>query len=206
MLFLRQPGAVAARAGVGGAARGRTGRVVHGAQPGAAEARRRSPSGPGSRGWPARSTPSSQTHHRQPAGVRLQPLDDHALLRHPRRARQPAGRAARRVPADRLRPHPHAASSTTEFQKEWSRDVPRVDAGKQYLKVSGWRLIIFGLVLILMMRFRPEGLAARGAAQARTAPGSRRGRRDRGRARSRPANVAMPRIRSTDGRPRPSKS
>lgn len=30
--------------------------------------------------------------------------------------------------------------------------------GKTYLKVSGWRLMIFGLVLILMMRFRPEGL------------------------------------------------
>ena len=29
---------------------------------------------------------------------------------------------------------------------------------KTYLKVSGWKLIIFGLVLILMMRFRPEGL------------------------------------------------
>ena len=33
------------------------------------------------------------------------------------------------------------------------------DAGaKTYLKVSGWKLIIFGTVLILMMRFRPEGL------------------------------------------------
>jgi branched-chain amino acid transport system permease protein len=33
------------------------------------------------------------------------------------------------------------------------------DAGaKTYLKVSGWKLIIFGAVLILMMRFRPEGL------------------------------------------------
>jgi branched-chain amino acid transport system permease protein len=30
--------------------------------------------------------------------------------------------------------------------------------GKEYLKVSGWRLFIFGLALILMMRFRPEGL------------------------------------------------
>jgi branched-chain amino acid transport system permease protein len=30
--------------------------------------------------------------------------------------------------------------------------------GKSYLKVSGWRLMIFGLSLILMMRFRPEGL------------------------------------------------
>jgi branched-chain amino acid transport system permease protein len=30
--------------------------------------------------------------------------------------------------------------------------------GPSYLKVSGWKLMIFGLVLILMMRFRPEGL------------------------------------------------
>jgi branched-chain amino acid transport system permease protein len=30
--------------------------------------------------------------------------------------------------------------------------------GKEYLKVSGWRLCIFGIALILMMRFRPEGL------------------------------------------------
>jgi branched-chain amino acid transport system permease protein len=30
--------------------------------------------------------------------------------------------------------------------------------GKEYLKVSGWRLCIFGVALILMMRFRPEGL------------------------------------------------
>jgi branched-chain amino acid transport system permease protein len=30
--------------------------------------------------------------------------------------------------------------------------------GKNYLKVSGWRLFIFGIVLIVMMRFRPAGL------------------------------------------------
>ena len=30
--------------------------------------------------------------------------------------------------------------------------------GKQYLKVSGWRLSIFGAALIVMMRFRPEGI------------------------------------------------
>ena len=30
--------------------------------------------------------------------------------------------------------------------------------GKSYLKVSGWKLMIFGTVLILMMRFRPEGI------------------------------------------------
>lgn len=29
---------------------------------------------------------------------------------------------------------------------------------KEYMKVSAWRLMIFGVVLILMMRFRPEGL------------------------------------------------
>jgi branched-chain amino acid transport system permease protein len=34
---------------------------------------------------------------------------------------------------------------------EWMR-------GKQYLKVSGWRLLIFGVILIVMMRFRPAGL------------------------------------------------
>jgi branched-chain amino acid transport system permease protein len=34
--------------------------------------------------------------------------------------------------------------------------------GKEYLKVSGWRLFIFGLALILMMRFRPEGLLPAG--------------------------------------------
>lgn len=33
------------------------------------------------------------------------------------------------------------------------------DAGaRTYFKVSGWKLVIFGGVLILMMRFRPEGL------------------------------------------------
>jgi branched-chain amino acid transport system permease protein len=30
--------------------------------------------------------------------------------------------------------------------------------GANYLKVSGWKLFVFGAVLILMMRFRPEGL------------------------------------------------
>jgi len=30
--------------------------------------------------------------------------------------------------------------------------------GSNYLKVSGWKLSIFGMVLILMMRFRPAGL------------------------------------------------
>jgi branched-chain amino acid transport system permease protein len=31
-------------------------------------------------------------------------------------------------------------------------------AGKIYLTFTGWRLIVFGLALILMMRFRPEGI------------------------------------------------
>jgi branched-chain amino acid transport system permease protein len=30
--------------------------------------------------------------------------------------------------------------------------------GSQYLTFSNWKLMIFGLALILMMRFRPEGL------------------------------------------------
>jgi branched-chain amino acid transport system permease protein len=46
-----------------------------------------------------------------------------------------------------------------EVQKDWFQQMfPETMRGKQYLKVSGWRLIIFGLVLILMMRFRPAGL------------------------------------------------
>ncbi len=31
-------------------------------------------------------------------------------------------------------------------------------SAKEYMKVSAWKLMIFGMVLILMMRFRPEGL------------------------------------------------
>jgi branched-chain amino acid transport system permease protein len=31
-------------------------------------------------------------------------------------------------------------------------------AGPEYLRFSGWRLAVFGLALILVMRFRPEGL------------------------------------------------
>jgi branched-chain amino acid transport system permease protein len=46
-----------------------------------------------------------------------------------------------------------------EFQKDWFQGLfPKEMRGKQYLKVSGWRLLIFGVVLIVMMRFRPEGL------------------------------------------------
>jgi len=32
------------------------------------------------------------------------------------------------------------------------------DVSETYLKVSGWKLFIYGTVLIVMMRFRPEGL------------------------------------------------
>jgi branched-chain amino acid transport system permease protein len=46
-----------------------------------------------------------------------------------------------------------------EFQKDWFQQLfPESMRGKQYLKVSGWRLGVFGAALILMMRFRPEGL------------------------------------------------
>jgi branched-chain amino acid transport system permease protein len=46
-----------------------------------------------------------------------------------------------------------------QFQKEWFQQMfPEWMRGKQYLKMSGWRLAIFGAALILMMRFRPEGL------------------------------------------------
>src|SRR5581483_1092806 len=46
-----------------------------------------------------------------------------------------------------------------EFQKAWFQQMfPESMRGKQYLKMSGWRLFIFGVVLIVMMRFRPEGL------------------------------------------------
>jgi branched-chain amino acid transport system permease protein len=37
-------------------------------------------------------------------------------------------------------------------------ELQQLAGGNSLLKVSGWRLIIFGLALILMMRFRPEGL------------------------------------------------
>jgi branched-chain amino acid transport system permease protein len=37
------------------------------------------------------------------------------------------------------------------------RNVP--GAGEKiYMTFTGWRLMVFGLALILMMRFRPEGL------------------------------------------------
>jgi len=46
-----------------------------------------------------------------------------------------------------------------EFQKEWFQQLfPERMRGRQYLKMSGWRLGIFGAALIFMMRFRPEGL------------------------------------------------
>ena len=46
-----------------------------------------------------------------------------------------------------------------EFQQAWFQNLfSEHMRGKQYLKVSGWRLFIFGAVLIVMMRFRPAGL------------------------------------------------
>jgi branched-chain amino acid transport system permease protein len=46
-----------------------------------------------------------------------------------------------------------------EFQRQWFQGMfPEWMRGKQYLKVSGWRLLIFGVVLVVMMRFRPAGL------------------------------------------------
>jgi branched-chain amino acid transport system permease protein len=46
-----------------------------------------------------------------------------------------------------------------EFQRAWFQGMfPEWMRGKQYLKVSGWRLLIFGVVLVVMMRFRPAGL------------------------------------------------
>jgi branched-chain amino acid transport system permease protein len=53
-----------------------------------------------------------------------------------------------------LTPVLDTAVQKPDFQNlfpEWMR-------GKQYLKVSGWRLFIFGMALIVMMRFRPAGL------------------------------------------------
>ncbi len=46
---------------------------------------------------------------------------------------------------------------TSEIDKELQAQKINPE-GKEYLKVSGWRLFIFGAALILMMRFRPEGL------------------------------------------------
>src|SRR5262249_20112750 len=46
-----------------------------------------------------------------------------------------------------------------EFQRQWFQGMfPEWMRGKQYLKVSGWRLLIFGAVLVVMMRFRPAGV------------------------------------------------
>ncbi|MFO0796400.1 MAG: branched-chain amino acid ABC transporter permease [Gemmataceae bacterium] len=43
-------------------------------------------------------------------------------------------------------------------RREFQELFPAWMQGKQYLKVSGWRLFIFGMALIVMMRFRPSGL------------------------------------------------
>jgi branched-chain amino acid transport system permease protein len=46
-----------------------------------------------------------------------------------------------------------------EVQKpEFQALLPDFMQGKEYTKLSMWRLGIFGIVLILMMRFRPAGL------------------------------------------------
>ncbi len=46
----------------------------------------------------------------------------------------------------------------TPMLDNWLQQQQINPEGKQYLKVSGWRLSVFGLALILMMRFRPEGI------------------------------------------------
>ncbi len=126
--------------------------------------------------------------HRRAEGVRLQAVDDHAVLRHPRRSGKPAGRAARAsfllVGYDQI---------LTPELDNWLQAQKLNPNGKEYLKVSGWRLFIFGLALILMMRFRPEGLLPSQRHEARTAPGSGRGRRRaRGESRSGRGEVERP--------------
>ena len=46
----------------------------------------------------------------------------------------------------------------TPLLDNWLQQQKINPDGKEYLKISGWRLFIFGAALILMMRFRPEGL------------------------------------------------
>ncbi len=46
----------------------------------------------------------------------------------------------------------------TPMLDNWLQEQQINPGGKQYLKVSGWRLFVFGAALILMMRYRPEGL------------------------------------------------
>ncbi|HEY2909893.1 MAG TPA: branched-chain amino acid ABC transporter permease [Gemmataceae bacterium] len=43
-------------------------------------------------------------------------------------------------------------------KEEMQRQFPAFMQGKAYIKMSMWKLGTFGMVLILMMRFRPEGL------------------------------------------------
>jgi branched-chain amino acid transport system permease protein len=40
----------------------------------------------------------------------------------------------------------------------WAIDTFNLSAENAALKFSNWRLLVFGIPLILMMRFRPEGL------------------------------------------------
>jgi branched-chain amino acid transport system permease protein len=46
----------------------------------------------------------------------------------------------------------------TNLLDNWLQEEFDLGGAGAYTKVSGWKLIIFGSVLILMMRFRPEGL------------------------------------------------
>lgn len=49
-------------------------------------------------------------------------------------------------------------SIVTERIDNWIQEQEINPEGKNYLKVSGWRLFIFGGAMILVMRLRPEGL------------------------------------------------
>ncbi|MBY0456777.1 MAG: branched-chain amino acid ABC transporter permease, partial [Gemmataceae bacterium] len=46
----------------------------------------------------------------------------------------------------------------TNALDNWLQEEFEISGGKPFQKVSGWKLMIFGVVLIVMMRFRPEGL------------------------------------------------
>jgi branched-chain amino acid transport system permease protein len=54
---------------------------------------------------------------------------------------------------------------------------------KEYMKVSAWKLMIFGGVLIVMMRFRPEGLLPEARVKRELHEGEDEGRGDRGQGR-----------------------
>ena len=48
-------------------------------------------------------------------------------------------------------------------------------AGRSYLTFTGWRLMLFGLALVLMMRFRPEGLVPSSRVRGELHPDERGG-------------------------------